>query len=350
MSDRTAAHGKEDDRSVVSRRNVLQYMAAVPLTYGVFASAAHAASQMSQPGSSRTPVALITGCSSGFGLVTARTLARNGFRVFASMRDVRTRNAQVADELRQLALAEKLRLDVVEIDIDSDASVDDGVASVLESADQIDVLFNNAGINVPGPIELSMDAARQSFETNVFGQLRMLRAVAPGMRANRHGLVIQMSSGLGRLVQPTSGLYSATKFAQEALFESAAYELHPFGVEVAIVQPSDYDTRIKANSRRYFRELLDGLDAADRRRAGDYASHIEITKATLEDAPAPPPQEVADIVLKLANTPAGQRPLRTVAMPPEIAEGLNQLNGTLEQVQAGLLQSSGMGDWLELTR
>ncbi|MEM9166677.1 MAG: SDR family oxidoreductase, partial [Planctomycetota bacterium] len=291
-----------------------------------------------------------TGCSSGFGFFTAQTLARNGFHVFASMRNVSTKNARAADDLRQLARAESLKLEVVEIDIDSDESVDDGIASVMKSTDKIDVLFNNAGINIPGPVELSMDAARRSFETNFFGQLRMLRAVAPGMRENRHGLIIQMSSGLGRLVQPTSGMYSATKFAQEALFESAAYELHPFGIEVAIIQPSDYDTRIKANSRRYFQELIEGLGASDQKRARDYAEHMEITRATLEETPAPPPQEVADIVLELANTPAGQRPLRRVAMPPEIAAGLNQLNGTLEEVQAGLLQSSGMGNWLELTK
>lgn len=329
---------------------MLQHMVAVPLTYGVFASAAQAASQISGSAASRMPTALITGCSSGFGLFSALTLARNGFHVFASMRSVNTTNARAADDLRRLARAENLKIEVVEIDIDSDESVDTGVASVMETTNQIDVLFNNAGINIPGPIELSMDAARRSFETNVFGQLRMLRAVAPGMRDKRDGLIIQMSSGLGRLVQPTSGMYSATKFAQEALFECAAYELHPFGVEVAIIQPSDYDTRIKANGRRYFQELVDGLDAADQKRARAYAEHVEITRATLEDTPAPPPQEVADIVLKLANTPAGQRPLRSVAMPPEIAEGLNQLNGTLEEVQAGLLQSSGMGRWLELTK
>ncbi|MEM6506456.1 MAG: SDR family oxidoreductase [Planctomycetota bacterium] len=338
----------QQDTPDPTRRRLLGHIAAGPLAVGVIASAAATATAYASDPTTQ-PVVLITGCSSGFGYVTALTLARSGFHVYASMRDVGSQNASAANALRRLTKDQRLQLDVIEIDIDEDESVDSGVRGVLDEAGRIDVVFNNAGINIPGPIELSMDAARRSFETNVFGQLRMLRAIAPSMRQNRSGLFIQMSSGLGRLVQPTSGMYCATKFAQEAMFEAAAYELHPFGVEVAIIQPSDHQTRIKANSRRYFKQLMDGLDASDKARARDYAEHVKITKATLEDSPAPDPQEVADIVLKLAQTPAGQRPLRTAAMPPELAEGLNQLNATLEGVQAGLLQSSGMGDWLELS-
>lgn len=294
------------------------------------------------------PTILITGSSSGFGYITAKHMAKNGYHVIASMRNVQGANQQAASELEEFAKSGKYDLDVVEIDVDSDYSVRSGVNEAILKTGGIDILFNNAGINIPGPIELSMDAARQNFETNVFGQLRLLRAVAPGMRNNRDGLIIQMSSGLGRFVMPTSGMYCATKFAQEAMFEAAAYELHNFGVEIAIIQPSDYNTKIKENSRRYFKTLLDNLDTADQKRAADYQEQIDVTRATLADSPAPPPQEVADIVLKLAQTPAGQRPLRQVAMPPEIAEGTNQLNGTLEEVQSAILNSSGLGSWLEL--
>ncbi|MEM6677300.1 MAG: SDR family NAD(P)-dependent oxidoreductase, partial [Pseudomonadota bacterium] len=218
----------------LNRRSFAQGLAAAPFAYGVVAAAMPGAARSSE---TQAQVALITGASSGFGRVSAITLARAGFHVIASMRHLQGKNAAAATALRDLARAEDLRLDLVEIDIDSDDSVARGMADALARHDRIDVLFNNAGINIPGPVELSMEAARQNFETNVFGQLRMLRAVAPGMRERRSGLIIQMSSGLGRFVVPTSGLYAATKFAQEAMFESAAYELHPFGVEVAIVQP-----------------------------------------------------------------------------------------------------------------
>jgi len=334
----------QDDHRL-QRREVLQGLAASSLAYGVIAAAAGSGAARAA-GGART--ALITGASSGFGYASALTLARGGFHVIASMRNVGSDNAGPAQELRNVASAESLQIDVVEIDIDDDMSVRTGTMEALALSNGIDLLLNNAGISIPGPVELSMDAARQSFETNVFGQLRMLRAVAPSMRAARSGLIIQMSSGLGRFVMPTSGIYSATKFAQEALFEAAAYELHPFGVEVAIVQPSDYATDIKPNSRRYFAEVMANLSAEDQARADAYAEHLAITERELRDTQTPPVQEVADIVLDLATTPAGQRPLRKVAMPPELARGVNDLNANLEAVQSMILQGSGMGDWLEL--
>ncbi len=332
----------------IARRSFVAALGAMPMTFGVIASAASAASAAETRHASGRPVALITGASSGFGRVSATTLARSGFHVIATMRNAETSNADAANSLRTLARNEDLPLEIIEIDVDSDASVDAGVAQAMERAGTIDVLFNNAGINIPGPVELSMDAARQSFETNVFGQLRLLRAVAPIMRGNRSGLIIQMSSGLGRIVMPTSGMYCATKFAQEAMFESAAYELHPFGVEVAIIQPSDYATRIKPNSRRYFADMMASLSPDDQARARDYAEHIAVAEQQMEDTPAPDPQEVADIVFTLATTPAGERPLRQVAMPPELAGGLNELNGTLEEVQSAVLSGSGLGRWLTL--
>ncbi|MEM9101654.1 MAG: SDR family oxidoreductase [Pseudomonadota bacterium] len=332
-----------------NRRNLTKFLAASPLTYGVISSSM--ASSFTHTRTNAQPVALITGASSGFGNVTAKTLAKNGFHVIASMRNVKSKNAERAKDLCEFAKQNNVKLEIVEIDIDSDESVRSGIAEALsKTGNTIDVLFNNAGINIPGPVELSMESSRQSFETNVFGQLRMLREVAPIMRKNRHGLIIQMSSGLGRLVMPTSGIYCATKFAQEALFESAAYELHPFGIEVAIIQPSDYATNIKQNSRRYFMEMLESLDKNDVQRLKDYDKHIEVTMRELEYSPAPPAQEVADVVIKLALTEPGKRPLRQVSMPPELAAGLNQLNGTLEEVQTGMLKASGLDDWLELAK
>lgn len=333
------------DPQDMPRRQFLQGLAATPLTYGVIAAATGTSAVRAQDSA---PTALITGASSGFGYVSAQTLARNGFHVIASMRNLSTDNARPARELLELADAEGLQINVVEIDIDDDTSVNTGVAEALSLTAQIDVLLNNAGISIPGPIELSMEAARRSFETNVFGQLRMLRAIAPAMRQARSGLIIQMSSGLGRFVMPTSGIYSATKFAQEAMFEAAAYELHPFGVEVAIIQPSDYATEIKQNSRRYFNEIMTNLSADDQARADAYAEHLAITERELRETQTPPVQEVADIVLDLAKTPAGQRPLRVAAMPPELASGVNELNANLEGVQSMILQGSGMGNWLDL--
>ena len=99
----------------------------------------------------------------------------------------------------------------------------------------------------------------------------------------------------------------------------------------------------KTNSRRYLNQILQNLSPEDQQRAQDYVHHMQVAQASMEETPAPPAQEVADIVLELAQTPAGQRPLRQVAMPPEIAEGTNQLNATLEQVQSDILTSNRSG-------
>jgi NAD(P)-dependent dehydrogenase (short-subunit alcohol dehydrogenase family) len=304
------------------------------------------------PASAQTTssVVLITGSSSGFGQLIATTMARAGYHVIASMREVSGRNAAKAKLLTDLASAEKLKIDVVEIDVTSDASVSSGVTRALELGGKIDVLVNNAGIAIPGPVEMSLSAVQSQFDTNLFGQLRLLRAVAPGMRAARSGLIIQMSSAVGRFVIPTTGAYSATKFAQEALFESAAYELHSFGVEMAIVQPGEYRTSFKENGRRYLEQTLQNLNEADRKRVADYAEVMAFTQRTMEDGETPPAQEVADAVLKLVQLPVGSRQLRTAVVPPEFATGLNQLNGTLEETQKGLLQSIGMGSWLTLSK
>jgi NAD(P)-dependent dehydrogenase (short-subunit alcohol dehydrogenase family) len=294
------------------------------------------------------PVVLITGTSSGFGRLATETLARAGFRVIATMREMQGRNAPAANELRTIATTEDLAIDVIEIDVDSDTSVTDGVAAAVAAAGRIDILVNNAGIIVPGPVELSLDAARAQFETNVFGGLRMLRAVAPHLRAARPGLVIHISSGLGRFVFPTNGVYSATKFATEALFEAAAYELHPLGVEVAIVQPGAFTTKFKENGRRNWDALLGSLSDEDRTRAEVYAPALEVTSFGMADEETPPAQNVAETILALAQAQAGTRALRTPVMIPEQAEGLNQLNGVLEGIQSGILQGAELGDWLTL--
>ncbi len=318
----------------------------VAVVGGVIVAAASSGAARAQ--AAGQPVALITGSSRGFGRLTAETMAKNGYHVIASMRDPAGRNAQAARELTELARRDKLKIDVVEIDVDNDASVETGVARALQIGRKIDVLVNNAGIIVPGPVEISMESARRQFETNVFGQMRMLRAVAPGMREARSGFIVHVSSGLGRFVMPTNGVYCATKFATEAMMEAAAYELHPFGVEVAIVQPGAFSTNFKPAGRAAFNDMVANLSAADKRRAEAYAAHMRITMERMADGPTLPTQLFADTVLKLAQTPAGQRPLRTPAMPEQQAEGINRLNATLEGIQQTILQRSGMGDWLTL--
>ena len=174
-------------------------------------------------------VALITGCSTGIGLETALHLADRGYRVIAS-----ARNPNASEDLCGAAD----RLETVRLDVDDDASVKRAVNETLERAGRIDVLVNNAGIGGGGPIEtVPLDQAKQTFETNYFGAIRMIQAVVPGMRERGSGVIVNVTSVAGRIVLAAHSHYAASKFALEAASESVAQELALYGVRVAIVEP-----------------------------------------------------------------------------------------------------------------
>jgi NAD(P)-dependent dehydrogenase (short-subunit alcohol dehydrogenase family) len=186
---------------------------------------------------------LITGCSSGFGLEAALLFARRGERVFASMRD-----AGKGGELERAARAEGLMLEVVPLDVCDPASVRAAFAHV-EGAGPLDVLVNNAGIELRSSIEDASDEDVQGqFDTNVYGALRTIRAALPGMRARRRGTIVNVSSIAGIVARPYGGLYAASKHALEAISEALHYEVQPFGVRVVLVEPGQYATRLLDNA------------------------------------------------------------------------------------------------------
>src|SRR5260370_30127657 len=191
---------------------------------------------------------LVTGSTSGFGRLTVETLARQGYRVFAGMRAAAGKNAPAAEALRMLAQREALALQIVEIDITDDASVERAIAVMIETTGRLDVVVYNAGVSYSGPLEaFTLERVRQQFEINVFSVLRVHRAVLPQMREQGRGLLLQIGSIAGRLGMPFLVLYGATKFALEGLTESYRYELAPFGIDAAIIEPGTYPTTISAN-------------------------------------------------------------------------------------------------------
>ena len=146
---------------------------------------------------------LVTGSTSGFGRLTVETLARQGYTVFAGMRAVAGKNAPAAEELRALAQREQLALQIVEIDVTDDASVEQAIAVIIETTGRLDVVVNNAGVSYTGPLEaFALEQVRQQFETNVFSVLRVNRAVLPQMRKQGSGLLLQIGSIAGRLALP----------------------------------------------------------------------------------------------------------------------------------------------------
>ncbi|MCH7838203.1 MAG: SDR family oxidoreductase [Chloroflexi bacterium] len=196
---------------------------------------------------------LITGCSSGFGKLSALNFARKGDTVFASMR-----NTAKAGELEQAKQAESLPIEIVQLDVTDDASVEGAVRQVIDTAGGIDVLVNNAGLGIHGPLEeTDDDEMKEIFETNFFGAMRVMRAVVPKMREQKSGTIVNVSSLAGRVVAPYGGTYSASKYALEAASEALHYELHPFGIRVLLIEPGGFETEFDGN-RRLARRFTEG--------------------------------------------------------------------------------------------
>ena len=188
-------------------------------------------------------VVLVTGCSSGFGMLAAIEFAKRGDTVFAAMLDTLK-----AGPLLDAAKEAGTSLNVAVMDVNDGASVDAAVADVIARAGRIDVLVNNAGLGIHGPIEeAGDDEIVRVFDTNVFGLVRVTRAVLPQMRAQGSGTIVNVSSLAGRVSSPFGGIYAASKHAVEAISDALYFELHPFGVRVVLVEPGGFATNFDAN-------------------------------------------------------------------------------------------------------
>lgn len=282
-------------------------------------------------------VVLVTGSSTGFGRLVSITLARQGYTVFASMRDIAGRNEDHAAELRELGRKENLQLRVVELDVTDDRSVDQAIKSIVHDAGRIDVVVNNAGVAFFGLTEaFPVEQAKQIFETNFFGVLRVNRAVLPHMRRQRSGLLIHISSVAGRLVLPSMGIYCATKFALEAASETLRYELSQLGVDSVTVEPGPFPTSIFGNT----------VYASDQARAAEYGPVAEIPGKVF-DALArseTTPQDVADRIVQLIETSAGARPLRSIVG----MEQIQPVNDVALELQSATMNNLGFGELMTL--
>jgi NADP-dependent 3-hydroxy acid dehydrogenase YdfG len=280
---------------------------------------------------------LITGASSGFGRDTAETLARAGHKVFASMRASEGRNRAHADTLREQGIH------VVELDVNSDASVEQAVKTVLKATDKIDVLVNNAGYASAGVTEaFTAEQAKAVFDTNVIGLLRTTRAVLPGMRERGDGLIINIGSILGRVTFPFFGIYGASKMAVEALTDSLRYEVSQLGVDVALVQPSAYPTNMYSSIQL----------PADSERTKAYGEVGQIPDAMFKQfmamfqaEGAPNPHDVAEAVVKLVDQKKGTRAGRTVV---GASFGADSVNEQTAAVQSKVVEGLGLGHLAKL--
>ena len=271
---------------------------------------------------------VITGSSSGFGQKSVKDFADKGYQVFATMRGPEGKNAIVKTELE--AYSDSIQ--VVDMDVTNDNSVKIAIASILDKAGKIDVLLNNAGVMYLGITEaFSIDQAREQMETNYYGAMRTILAVLPAMREAKSGLIINTSSMVGQISAPYFSTYAATKHALEGYLQGLRYEVAPFGIDIAIVQPGPFPTGLSASGQQPSRtDILDSYGDL----ANIPAAMFEEFGKFMQSDQAPNPQMVVDAYLALADMPAGKRPTRT---PVGLVWGVDEINAAKQPIQDRVL-------------
>lgn len=277
---------------------------------------------------------LITGCSSGFGYESAKYLASKGHTVYATMRNTKGKNAKPAAELADFAAEQGLKIQVLEMDVTSDESVATAVAQIPK----VDVLINNAGVGYGGPLEsFSSSQVLDQLDLNIVGTVRATKAVLPKMRAQKSGLIIQVSSGAGRGAFPGFSVYHASKWGLEGLSESMRYELGPLGIDVVIVEPGPFSTN-------FFGNMITPTDAE----VAESYQHVDAffegfqnqVMGAFADSNAPTdPMLVVQSFEALIDQAAGSRPIRTMV---GLDFGLQTLNDVTEPIRKGLLEGLGL--------
>ena len=289
---------------------------------------------------------VITGTSSGFGFLAAKSAAKQGHKVWATMRNTNGKNASKKHELEAYSKKENLNLHVLDLDVTSPDSVTSTIAHIIREDGKIDVLVNNAGIMFVGISEAySIKQMQQQFDVNFFGTVRLIKAVTPHMRSKNDGLIINITSLAGRLSFPYFGVYCASKHAVEAYSQSLRYELAPFGVETCIIEPGPFGTNL----------LYTGPKEADTKTYESYGDHKNVPFAMLknfegfyETDQALDPQLVADDILDLIRQEKGTRPVRTVT---GIDYGTISFNEKTQPIQDSLVSEAlQMGHLLEIQK
>ena len=283
---------------------------------------------------------LITGANGGFGKLTAKTLLEKGHQVAASMRNVTGRNKTNADELAAAGAK------IVEIDVTNTDSVNKGVQQAIDAMGGLDVVINNAGVGVLGIQEqFTPEDWQRLFDINVFGVQRINRAALPYLRQQGSGLLVQVSSLLGRMTIPFYGPYNASKWAVEALAENYRTELSAFGIDSVLVEPGGFATTFMTG-------LLQPSDHSRDESYGEFAQapkqFFDSFEGALASNPVQKPQLVADAIAEVIDTAAGERPFRTVVDNMGMGDAIKPYNEALAQVTSGVYTAFGMSDMLNL--
>ncbi len=237
-------------------------------------------------------IALITGASSGFGFLTVVSLAKEGYEVYATMRNL---DKAILYEESEIPERVKERIHIHKLDVTDETSIKE-LKQLVESLGRLDVLVNNAGYAGGGFCEeVSVQEYRDQFETNVFGVMGVTQAVLPTMREQGFGKILTMSSISGRVGFPGVSPYASSKFAVEGYSESLRLEMKPYGVQVALIEPGSFKTNIWSTGRSVSEQSLQS--------SSPYASYMEKIEKQLEESESDmgDPQDVADLIVELSK-------------------------------------------------
>ena len=275
---------------------------------------------------------LVTGCSSGIGLATCHVLSRNNFMTYGTVR-----NLSKAKKIQDLINRENLSLKIFRLDVNDNQSIKITVKKILTDTGRIDVLINNAGYGMFGPIEeITTQEVKKQFETNFFGTIRLIKAIVPIMRKQGNGTIVNISSMVGRFGVPLNSAYVSSKFAVEGLSESLSFELEEFGIRVIVIEPgvvkSDFFQNVKVkgmNLESPYHELME-------RRVNflDKAMKNSLTSS----------YDVADTILDALNS---KDPKFRYVIGNDATNSLRMRNSLsdrkfMEWIRAGIFQGKGL--------
>lgn len=282
-------------------------------------------------------VVLVTGTNSGFGWLTVHSVAALGHQVYATMRDTKGKNRDKAEILSAIE-----NVTVLDVTITDDESVSQAVNAIISKEGTIDVLVNNAGFSMNGVAESFTTADVQAmFDVNVFAPWRFIKQVLPSMRKQSEGLIINVTSGFGRVSFPFATIYAGSKFGLEGISEGLHYELKRLGVDVAILEPGAFPTEMSQKTQYASdQSVVEGYAAI-----ADMPGKMVAALGGMMQAENPDPQDVADAVVKLIGTEKGKRPLRTV-VDPITGKYINAANEAVAEEFGKGLSVFGMGELL----
>lgn len=245
-------------------------------------------------------VILITGASTGIGFETALLLAEKGHKVYASMRNLEKKTPLEAEAAKR-----NVQLNILQLDVQDESSIEACIAKILEGEKTIDVLINNAGAGFIKPMEqASMDEIKQVIDVNFYGPIRCSKAVLPLMRKQRSGHIINISSVGGIVGQPANEIYCAAKFALEGLTESLATYMQPyFGINVSLIEPGGTITEFGNSLTQYFESTGGILNDDYKPLMENYMGYRATFTDEFKEKAFQKPAQIAEVILKCMNDP-----------------------------------------------